>query len=143
MLSPLLTAAWRYRGFVLSSVGNEFRTRLARSKLGTLWIVLHPLAQVLIFATILSNVLAARLPNVDSKFAYAMYLMAGILCWNLFSEILQRSITVFVDNGALLKKMQFPRITLPLIVTGSAMVSNLALLLVVQVALFFLVFLNN
>lgn len=130
MLSPLLTAAWRYRGFVISSVANEFRTRLARSKLGTLWIVLHPLAQVLIFATILSSVLAARLPNVDSKFAYAVYLMAGILCWNLFSEILQRSITVFVDNGALLKKMQFPRITLPLIVIGSALVSNLALLLV-------------
>lgn len=128
MLRPLMLAAWRYRGFVMSSVANDFRSRLARSKLGTAWIVLQPLAQVLIFATILSSVLAARLPGIENKYAYAVYLMSGILCWNLFAEIVQRCMTVFIDNGPLLKKMQFPRIALPLVVVGSALVSNLALL---------------
>ena len=135
MVSPLLVAAWHYRGFVVSSVVNDFRSRLARSKLGTAWIVLHPMAQVLIFATILSSVLAARLQGVDNKYAYAVYLMSGILCWNLFAEILQRCLTVFIDNGSLLKKMQFPRITLPLVVVGSALVSNVALLAVMLVIL--------
>jgi len=36
-------------------------------------------------------------------------------------------LTVFVDNGNLLKKMMFPRICLPLIVSGSALVNNLLL----------------
>lgn len=127
-MSSLVKAAWRYRGFISSSVANEFKSRLVRSRFGTAWIVLQPLAQVLIFATILSNVLAARLAGIDNKYAYAIYLIAGTLCWSLFAEIIQRCTTVFIDNGSLLKKMQFPRIALPLIAIGSASVNNLALL---------------
>lgn len=130
MLSPLMSAAWQYRGFVISSVANDFKGRLARSKLGTAWVVLQPMAQVLIFATILSSVLAARLPGTANKYAYAVYLMSGTLCWSLFAEIVQRCLTVFIDNGSLLKKMQFPRITLPLVVVGSSLVGNIALLAV-------------
>jgi len=135
MMESLLRAAWRYRGFVMSSIVNDFRGRLARSRFGAAWIVLQPIAQVLIFATILSGVLASRLQGVDNKYAYAVYLLSGILCWSLFVEIVQRCLTVFIDNGSLLKKMQFPRITLPLIVIGSALVNNLALLVVMLVLL--------
>lgn len=131
----LLRAAWRYRGFVMSSIVNDFRSRLARSRLGTAWIVLQPLAQALIFATILSGVLASRLQGVDNKYAYAVYLLSGILCWNLFAEIVTRCLSVFIENASLLKKMQFPRISLPLIVVGSALVNNLALLAVLLLLL--------
>lgn len=127
-MPALIRAGWRYRGFVGSSIKGEFKSRLARSRFGTAWIVLQPLAQVLIFATILSSVLAARLQGVDSKYGYAAYLLAGLLCWNFFAEIVQRCLTVFIDQASLLKKIQFPRITLPLVVGGAAMVSNAALL---------------
>lgn len=133
MLHPLINAAWGYRGFIKSSVQNEFRARLARSRLGAAWVVLQPLAQVLIFALILSNVLAARLPGVENTYAYAVYLMSGFLCWNLFSEIVQRFLTIFIDNASLLRKVQFPKIVLPLIALSSAMVTNLALLSVMLV----------
>lgn len=128
-LWKMLSAGWMYRGFVVSSIVNEFRSRLARSRFGLAWVVIHPLAQVLIFATILSNVLAAKLDGVDNRYAYAMYLVSGIACWALFSEIVQRCLTVFIDNASLLKRVQFPRICLPLIAIGIALVANLALLL--------------
>lgn len=131
-MSELVKAAWRYRGFVRSSIVNEFKSRLSRSKFGAAWIVLHPLAQALIFATILSSVLAARLQGIENKYGYAAYLMAGFLCWNLFVEIVQRCLTVFIDQASLLKKMHFPRITLPLVVIGSALVSSVALLVVIM-----------
>ncbi|ALN93124.1 MULTISPECIES: ABC transporter permease [Lysobacter] len=131
----LFGAAWRYRGFIASSVVNEFKSRFSRSTFGALWIILQPLAQVIIFATILSNVLAARLEGVDNKYAYAIYLISGILCWSLFAEIVQRCQNVFIDNTSLLKKMQFPRIALPVIAIGSSMVNNIALLCVVMVIL--------
>lgn len=123
-MSALINAAWQYRGFVVSSIKGEFKSRLARSKLGTAWLVLQPLAQVLIFAMILSNVLAARLHGVDSNYGYAAYLLAGLLCWSFFAEIVQRCLTIFIDQASLLKKMRFPRITLPLVVVGTALVSN-------------------
>ena len=125
----MLRALWAYRGFILSSISNEFVSRFARSKLGGLWAVIHPLLQVAIFALILSNLLAAKLPGIDDKDGYALYLMAGTLGWNLFSEIITRSLTLFIDHANLMKKVRFPKITLPAIVVGSTLFNNVLLLL--------------
>ena len=127
----LFPGAWRYRQFILASIRAEFRTRFARSRLGGLWMIIHPLVQVLIFSFILSGLMAARMPGVHTRYAYAIYLMAGTLAWSLFSDIIQRCLTMFIDNGNLLKKMVFPRICLPLIVTGSAITVNIMLLVAI------------
>lgn len=127
MLS-MLRAIWSYRYFVFSSIKNELRSRFIRSKLGALWMIIHPLAQVLIFALILSEVLSAKLPGVDSKFAYSLYLMAGTLGWTLFSETINKCVGLFVDNANILKKMAFPRICLPVIAAGTMVVNNVLLL---------------
>lgn len=130
-MKELLRAAWNYRYFISSSIRNELRLRFVRSKLGGLWMIIHPLAQVLIFAMILSEVLSAKLPGVGSKHAYALYLMAGMLFWTLFTETITRCMNLFIDNGNLMKKMAFPRVCLPLIAVGSVLVNNLLLLLAV------------
>ena len=131
----MLRSLWQYRHFVLSSIRNELITRFVRSKLGGLWMIVNPLAQVAIYALILSNVLAAKLPGIDNKYAYAIYLMAGLLAWNLFSEIVGRCLNLFIEQGNLMKKMQFPRITLPAIVAGSNLINN-ALLLIAMLGIF-------
>ncbi|WP_122456342.1 ABC transporter permease [Pseudomonas viridiflava] len=123
----LFRSLWGYRGFVFSSIRNEFSARFARSRLGGLWMIINPLAQVAIYALVLSNVLAAKLPGIDNKYAYAVYLMAGMLAWSLFSEVIGRCLTLFIDQGNLMKKMRFPRITLPVIVAGSCILNYLLL----------------
>jgi len=131
----ILRAVWAYRGFILSAIRNDFKTRFAQSKLGALWMVIHPLMQVLIFATILSEVLSAKLPGIDNKYAYALYLMSGTLFWTLFAESITRSVNLFIENGNLMKKVAFPRICLPFIAAGVLSVNNLLL-----VAAIFMVF---
>jgi len=127
----MLNAIWRYRFFLFSSIYRELAAQFIRSKLGGLWLILHPLAQVAIYALILSQVLSARLPELSNQYAYAIYLTAGLLAWNLFSEILVKSVNVFVSNGHLMKQVNFPRVTLPAIVVGSCIVNNLLLLFAV------------
>lgn len=131
----LFKSLWDYRGFVFSSIRNEFAARFARSRLGGLWMIINPLAQVAIYALVLSNVLAAKLPGIDNKYAYALYLMAGMLAWSLFAEIIGRCLTLFIDQGNLMKKMRFPRITLPVIVVGSSLL-NYCLLFVALLVVF-------
>lgn len=131
----LLRSLWHYRHFVLSSIRNELISRFARSKLGGLWMIINPLAQVAIYALILSNILAAKLPGIDNKYAYAIYLMAGLLAWTLFNEIISRCLTLFIEQGNLMKKMNFPRITLPGIVIGSSLINN-TLLFVAMLGIF-------
>lgn len=121
----MLSAVWRYRYFILSSIKVDFRSRFVRSRLGGLWMIIHPLVQAAIFALVLGQLLSGRLPDMaENKLAYAIYLLAGTLAWNLFTEVITRCLTVFIDNGNLLKKLAFPKICLPLIVTGSAIVNN-------------------
>lgn len=127
-MREMLLAIWRYRHFIMSSIKNDLRGRFLRSKLGAAWMILQPMAQVAIYALVLSRVLAAKLPGIDNRYAYVIYLMAGMAAWSLFSELLSRSITMFVDNGSLMKKVMFPRVCLPVIVAGSALVNNLLLL---------------
>ncbi len=130
--------AWSYRHFIISSIRSEFRARFARSRLGGLWMIIHPLVQVLIFSFILSSLMRARVPGLQSKYAYAIYLMAGTLAWSMFAEIIQRCLTIFIDNANQLKKVVFPRICLPLIVTGSSVIANIMLLVTITIVFAFL-----
>lgn len=130
-MKGMLLAVWRFQHFIISSILNEFRVRFIRSSLGGLWGILQPLMQVAIFAFILSHVLSSKLPGIDNPYAYAIYLLAGTLAWNLFAEVVQRSLTLFIDQGNLLKKISFPRISLPIIVAGGALLNNILLLLAI------------
>ncbi len=130
----MLTAAWRYRNFIASSIRKDYRARFARSKLGALWMIVHPLVNAAIFALVLAEVISAKLPGmVDDRFAYAIYVTSGMLAWSLFAEVVSRCLTIFIESGGLLKKLYFPRICLPLIVTGTALLNNLLMLVAVIV----------
>jgi lipopolysaccharide transport system permease protein len=129
----MFRALWQYRHFVIRSVRNNFFSRFARSKFGGVWAILNPLAQVAIYALILSNILQARMVGIESHYSFAIYLTAGMLCWGLFSDIVSSSLNVFVANGNLIKKAMFPKIVLPAIVVGSCLLDNILLLLAILI----------
>ena len=131
-----LSVIWDYRNFIFSSIRGEFAKRIVRSRLGALWMVINPLAMVGIYAFILSNVLSSRLPGATSKYAYTIYLIAGQIGWNLFSEIIMNCTSVFIREANILKKIRFPRFLLPIIVLGVCIVDNI-LLISIALVLFF------
>jgi lipopolysaccharide transport system permease protein len=61
------------------------------------------------------------LPGKSSKFAYSIYLCSGLLTWTLFSDLLSRSVSIFVANAYLLKKIHFPKLCLPLVAIFSSL----------------------
>jgi lipopolysaccharide transport system permease protein len=122
-LAGRLKALWSYRGFVLGMVARDFRGRYLGSVLGASWAVLNPVAQILIYTLVFSQVMRTRLPNMPDTLAYSLYLCAGTLTWNYFVEVLLRSQTVFLEQANMLKKVSFPRVTLPAYVFLSATVN--------------------
>lgn len=130
MLPNHFKSAFAFRTFIFSAIRGEFKNRFARSKIGTLWHFLNPLAMAATYGFVLSQVLAAKLGGVDDvKGAYAIYLIAGIAAWGLFAEILNRCMNIFIEYGATLKKIAFPRVALPLIGLGSSLLGHGLLLL--------------
>jgi len=119
----MLRALWAYRGFILGSVKREFQSRYQNSLLGAAWTILNPLAMIVVYTVIFSQVMKARLPGVESTFAYSIYLCAGLLTWGLFAEITSRAQGVFLENANLLKKLNFPRMSLPVTVVTNALLN--------------------
>jgi lipopolysaccharide transport system permease protein len=120
MVAAQLKAIWSYRGFIVGSVRREIQARYRSSLLGAFWIIASPIANILIYTVIFSEIMHTRLPGVDLKFAYSIYLCSGILTWNFFTEVVSRCQTVFLEHANLLKKLSFPRICLPVVVVASA-----------------------
>lgn len=132
------TELWRYRGFILSSVKREFKSRYMNSLFGALWAFVGPLAMILIYTLIFSQLMRTKIAGLDSVYGYSMFLCAGMLTWGFFSETLTRSINVFVENANLIKKINFPKACLPLIVFLNSAISFAIIFTVFLVALLFI-----
>lgn len=105
--------------------------RYTRSKLGIVWMIIHPLAQAAVLALVLSQLLGARFSGINSDYGYAVYLLSGVVAWNFFAETISSGISMFRERANLLKKVHFPRVCIPLIVAGTAVINHLIFLTVV------------
>jgi len=118
-----LELAWEYRGFILGNVKREFQSKYRNSLLGVTWSILNPLSMIVVYTVIFSQVMRAKLPGIDSQYAYSIYICSGILTWGLFADLILRSQNMFLDNANLIKKINFPKLCLPITVVASALVN--------------------
>ncbi len=136
-MTELLKSIWKYRKFIINSIQRDIVSRFSRSSVGGLWMILHPLVQVSMYAIVLSAVLGAKLETISSDYSYAIYITSGIVAWSLFSGIINSCVSLFIKNANLMKKMVFPKIALPIITLGVNLV-NFFFLLIAVVIIFLL-----
>src|SRR6476620_815143 len=97
-------------------VRNELKIKYKRSVLGFAWSLLNPLLYLVVFYVAFSIILKAGIP------AFPIWLLSGLLVWNLFSTGLGAATRSVVANSGLVKKVSFPREILPLASVGSMLV---------------------
>ena len=114
----------RYRYLFEQMVRRELRQRYKGSTLGVLWYVINPLvlrgAYWLMFGRLL--------PGIGEE-DFPLFLMVGLIVWMFFSQSLMGASTAFVDYGALIGKVRFPRETIPASVVTVQFVTFVVLLL--------------
>jgi len=133
--SVRLAALWRYKDFVRGMVLREFRGRYRGSLLGSVWSILQPMALIFIYTIVFSKVMGARIKGVEDTMAYGIFLCGGLLPWSYFTELLGRCPDIFIDQANLLKKVNFPRSTLPVVLFLSTTIN---FIIVFTIFLFFL-----
>ena len=116
----ILSSMWAYRSFIFGSVKREFQSRYRNSLLGAAWTVINPLAMIIVYTLIFTQIMRAKLPGIDSQYAYSIYLCTGVLTWGYFAEIVTRAQNVFIENANLIKKINFPRLCLPVVIVANA-----------------------
>lgn len=90
---------------------RDLRGRYKRSILGWGWSLLNPLAFMAVYTFAFSIILdAAPLPgNPSGLQSYAFYLLCGLLPWTFFNVSVGTALGSIVENGALVRKVAFPR----------------------------------
>ena len=91
----------------------DFKLRYQGSILGYVWSLLKPLA---IF-TILYLVFVRFLKFGGRVEFFSVYLLLGIVLWTFFAETTSHGLRVIVDQRDLIRRINFPKLTL--IVAGS------------------------
>ncbi|HEX6332470.1 MAG TPA: ABC transporter permease [Actinomycetota bacterium] len=104
-----------HREILLNLIRKELKVKYAASVLGAIWSLLNPLVYLAVFWFV-QRVLGAGIPK------YPVYLLSGLLAWNLFSAALTSGARSVLDNANLVKKVAFPHEILPLSAVGVALV---------------------
>lgn len=125
-LRDKLRDLWHARELLRQFVSKELKIRYKNSALGFLWSMLTPLLMTLVFTALFG--FAFQL-GIDD---YAAFFLSGYLLWQFFQTSSQSSITAIVGNGALIKKVYFPREVLPLSMVFAQLTHFLLALLVLS-----------
>ena len=117
LFSVKLKEVWQYRDLLFMLVKRDYVTVYKQTILGPIWFFIQPMLTTLVYV-ILFGKLAGL--STDGTPQIAFYL-AGITIWNYFSKSLTKTSTVFKDNAAMMGKVYFPRLIMPLSIVVSAL----------------------
>jgi ABC-2 type transport system permease protein len=98
------------RELLSALLGRELAGQYKGSFLGLGWTLIRPLVMLFIYAIVVGQFLGAA----RSVEQFAIFIFVGLIFWNLISSSISSGSTSMTVNGALLKKVWFPREVLPL-----------------------------
>jgi len=119
---------YRYRELLWTLADRDIRVRYKQTALGVVWIVLQPLMGSMIFAFVFGVMAGLSADGVP----YAVFAFASLTAWNTFASTITRVCFSLVSNSAMVSKIYFPRLILP-IASAMSTVIDLAVSLVIMV----------
>lgn len=121
-----LSDLWNYRELLYFFVWRDVKVRYKQTALGVAWAILQPLFSMLVF-----TIFFGRLAKISSNgIPYALFSYIALVPWMFFSNGLTLSSSCLVTSSNMLKKVYFPRLTLP-VATVLAGLVDLAVAMIV------------
>lgn len=106
--APAVASGPRWGWLLASFVRREVLNRYAESVTGLAWTLLHPLAQLAIFAFVFSRIFRIGVPAGYPGVGYVAFVAIALWPWIMFSESLQRAMGSIAGNAGLIRKVAFP-----------------------------------
>lgn len=110
---------YNYRELLKTNIKKEIRGKYKGSWLGILWTFLNPLLMLAVYSFVFPYILRVNVEN------YTIFMIVALIPWNFFTTAIQMGTGSVVANGAILKKVYFPREIIPISVTTSQLVNFL------------------
>ena len=119
--SSNLNELLQYKDLIFLLVRRTFVAQYKQTILGPAWAILQPLFTTVVFSIFFGNIAglgAAGVPNF-------IFYLTGTIVWTLFSHCLTNSASTFISNSAILGKVYFPRLVMPVSIIISQYISFL------------------
>ncbi len=114
-----LSELWCYRDLISLFVWRDFVSVYKQTILGPLWFIIQPLLTTIVFTVIFGNI--AKL-STDGLPPFLFYL-SGVIAWRYFADCLNNTSNTFVNNAQIFGKVYFPRLTVPVSIVISNLIS--------------------
>lgn len=114
-----LRELWHYRELAGFLAWRDLKVRYKQTAIGVLWVLLQPLLMMLVFWLFFGRLAGF---GRDLSVPYPLFVLAGLLPWQLFSRAMTDSSASVVANQRLLTKVYFPRVLVPIASTLTALV---------------------
>lgn len=126
-----LKELYRYRDLIWLFFKRNYSTKYKQTILGPMWLILSPIITVTLYSLVFGGL--GKL-STDGIPHFVFYLCSNAL-WTFFATSLTQTSTTFTANAAIMGKVYFPRLVMPIssVLTGMLdMVIQLGILVVVM-----------
>lgn len=129
-----LNELWKYRELIYFFVWRDLKVRYKQTVMGASWAIIQPLFTMVIFSLFFGKL--AQVPS--DGLPYPIFSYAALVPWTFFANALAQSSNILVLNPNMIKKVYFPRLTLPIASVLSGLVDfSLAFLVLLGMMLYF------
>lgn len=122
-----LKEVWKYRDLIVLFVRRNFVSQYKQTILGPAWALIQPLMTTVVFTVVFGSLAGLAADGVPTFLFY----LSGTVAWQYFSTCLTGTAGTFTGNAAILGKVYFPRIVMPV----STVLTNL-IAFAIQFAMF-------
>jgi len=105
-----LREVWEYRELLYFFTWRDLKVRYKQTAIGVLWAVFQPFITMVVFSVFFGGLLKIPSDGVP----YPIFVYTGLLFWQFFSSALSDTSNVLITNQAIITKVYFPRLILPL-----------------------------
>ena len=128
-----LRELWAYKELLYFFVWRDLKVRYKQTIMGVSWAVIQPILTMVIFSLFFGRL--AQVPSDDLP--YPIFSFAALVPWTFFANALTNASNSVVNSGNMLKKIYFPRMTLPIATVFSGLLDFFLSFLVLLVMMLF------
>ena len=127
---------WQYRDLFSMFVKRDIITQYKQTILGPAWFFIQPALTTIMYMIVFGGIVGFSTDNLPQP----MFYLAGIVCWQYFSDCLNKTSSTFTTNQGVFGKVYFPRLIVPLsIVTSNLVRMGIQFLLFVVVYIYYII----
>ncbi len=108
-----LKELWQYKRLLYFFTWRDLKVRYKQTAIGILWAIFQPFITMVVFSIFFGGL--AKMPS--DGIPYPIFVYTGLLLWQFFSSSLSEVSNSLVGNKAIITKVYFPRLILPISVT--------------------------